>query len=72
MRDIRDFASLKIKLASPQTIHDWSYGEVKKPETITTELFVQSAMVFSMRKSSELQKSGNVIVENLNQSATKV
>ena len=34
MRDIRDFASLKIKLASPQTIHDWSYGEVKKPETI--------------------------------------
>ena len=34
MRDIRDFASLQIKLASPQTIHDWSYGEVKKPETI--------------------------------------
>ena len=34
MRDIRDFASLKIKLASPPTIHDWSYGEVKKPETI--------------------------------------
>ena len=34
MRDIREFASLKIKLASPQTIHDWSYGEVKKPETI--------------------------------------
>ncbi|MCH5294363.1 MAG: DNA-directed RNA polymerase subunit beta' [Treponema sp.] len=34
MRDIQDFASLKIKLASPQTIIDWSYGEVKKPETI--------------------------------------
>ena len=34
MRDIQDFASLKIKLASPETIRDWSYGEVKKPETI--------------------------------------
>lgn len=34
MHDICDFASLKIKLASPQTIRDWSYGEVKKPETI--------------------------------------
>ena len=34
MRDIQDFASLKIKLASPETIRAWSYGEVKKPETI--------------------------------------
>ena len=34
MRDIQDFASLKIKLASPETIRSWSYGEVKKPETI--------------------------------------
>ena len=34
MRDIQDFASLKIKLASPDTVRAWSYGEVKKPETI--------------------------------------
>ncbi len=34
MRDIQDFASLQIKLASPDTIRAWSYGEVKKPETI--------------------------------------
>ena len=34
MRDIQDFASVKIKLASPDTIRAWSYGEVKKPETI--------------------------------------
>ena len=34
MRDIQDFASLRIKLASPEDIHAWSYGEVKKPETI--------------------------------------
>ena len=34
MRDVQDFDSLKIKLASPETILSWSYGEVKKPETI--------------------------------------
>ncbi len=34
MRDIQDFSSLKIKLASPEDIKAWSYGEVKKPETI--------------------------------------
>jgi DNA-directed RNA polymerase subunit beta' len=34
MRDIQDFASIKIQLASPEMIRSWSYGEVKKPETI--------------------------------------
>jgi DNA-directed RNA polymerase subunit beta' len=34
MRDIQDFDSITIRLASPDMIRDWSYGEVKKPETI--------------------------------------
>ena len=34
MRDIQDFDKLMIRLASPETIRSWSYGEVKKPETI--------------------------------------
>ena len=34
MRDIQDFDSIMIKLASPAMIRAWSYGEVKKPETI--------------------------------------
>lgn len=29
-----DFKALKLKLASPEEILSWSYGEVKKPETI--------------------------------------
>ncbi|HPU84692.1 MAG TPA: DNA-directed RNA polymerase subunit beta' [Candidatus Latescibacteria bacterium] len=29
-----DFDSIKIQLASPETIRSWSYGEVLKPETI--------------------------------------
>ena len=31
---IKDFDKIKIRLASPDRIQEWSYGEVKKPETI--------------------------------------
>ena len=34
MRDFQDFERITIKLASPEEIRAWSYGEVKKPETI--------------------------------------
>ncbi|MBN2077602.1 MAG: DNA-directed RNA polymerase subunit beta' [Spirochaetes bacterium] len=34
MRDFNDFNSIQIKMASPDQIREWSYGEVKKPETI--------------------------------------
>ena len=34
-----DFDVIKISLASPQQIHAWSYGEVKKPETINYRTF---------------------------------
>lgn len=32
--DTRDLIALRISLASPETIKNWSYGEVLKPETI--------------------------------------
>jgi len=31
---IKNFEKIKIKLASPEKIREWSYGEVTKPETI--------------------------------------
>src|SRR5512135_2807992 len=34
-----DFEALRIKLASPERIREWSYGEVKKPETINYRTF---------------------------------
>ncbi|MFA6775722.1 MAG: DNA-directed RNA polymerase subunit beta', partial [Sphaerochaetaceae bacterium] len=34
MNEIHDFDSVMIRLASPEQIKAWSYGEVKKPETI--------------------------------------
>ena len=32
--DTTDFDSITLKLASPERIKEWSYGEVTKPETI--------------------------------------
>ena len=32
--NINNFSAIKVGLASPEKILAWSYGEVKKPETI--------------------------------------
>ena len=34
MIDVNNFEAMQIGLASPEKIRSWSYGEVKKPETI--------------------------------------
>ena len=34
MIEVNKFDALKISIASPEKIREWSYGEVKKPETI--------------------------------------
>ena len=34
MLDVSRFDRMKIRLASPEQILEWSHGEVKKPETI--------------------------------------
>jgi len=34
MKNIINFSALEIRIASPDTIKSWSFGEVKKPETI--------------------------------------
>ncbi|MCK5286890.1 MAG: DNA-directed RNA polymerase subunit beta' [Thermodesulfovibrionia bacterium] len=38
-KDPTEFESLRIRLASPEKIRAWSYGEVKKPETINYRTF---------------------------------
>ena len=37
--EIEDFNRIRISLASPDLIRSWSYGEVKKPETINYRTF---------------------------------
>jgi DNA-directed RNA polymerase subunit beta' len=34
MFDVNHFSAIQVGLASPEKIREWSYGEVKKPETI--------------------------------------
>jgi DNA-directed RNA polymerase subunit beta' len=38
-KDPRSFEGIRIKLASPEKIKQWSHGEVKKPETINYRTF---------------------------------
>jgi DNA-directed RNA polymerase subunit beta' len=38
-KDPLSFSSIKISLASPEKIREWSHGEVKKPETINYRTF---------------------------------
>ena len=35
--EAQNFNSIKISLASPEKIKSWTYGEIKKPERLTTE-----------------------------------
>ena len=69
---ITDFDALKISVASPDEISNWSYGEVTKPETINYRTQNRSAMVFLMKKSSVQPKIGNVIVVNTKKFVIKV
>src|SRR6476469_3673997 len=39
MADVSSFDTIRIGIASPEEIRHWSYGEVKKPETINYRTF---------------------------------
>ena len=39
LNDPSDFNAIRVNLASPDVIRSWSYGEVKKPETINYRTF---------------------------------
>ena len=36
---VEDFDAIRVSIASPEKIRSWSYGEVKKPETINYRTF---------------------------------
>ena len=38
-QEIQEFDAIKVGLASPEVVRSWSYGEVKKPETINYRTF---------------------------------
>ena len=42
--------AVSIKMASPDTIREWSFGEVKKPETINYRTFKPERVVYFVPK----------------------
>ena len=56
------FDYIKIGLASPEMIRSWSYGEVKNPKRLITELLGQKETVYFVRKFLDQLKIMNVYV----------
>ena len=67
MLDVNVFDSMRVGLASPEKIREWSHGEVKKPETINYRtLKPERDGLFCERI------FGNVIAENISACVIKV
>ena len=64
MVDVNKFESMQIGIASPQKIRFWSFGEVKKPETINYRTQKPEREGLLMNVSLVHLKIGNVAVEN--------
>ena len=71
MFELNNFESIKIGLASPERIREWSRGEVKKPETINYRT-LKLETVYSVKEYLDHKKTGNVIVENIEELDIKV
>ena len=71
MFELNNFDSMQIGLASPEKIREWSYGEVTNQKPLTTEHKNLKEMVCSAKESLDLQKTGNVIVENIKEFVIK-
>lgn len=66
-----NFDAIKIGLASPELIRQWSHGEVKKPETINYRTLKPEKMVCSVKEFSDQARTGNVTVVNIKRFAIK-
>ncbi|MDG3044798.1 hypothetical protein OE903_15870 [Bacillus sp. B6(2022)] len=66
MLDVNNFEYMNIGLASPDKIRSWSFGEVKKPETINYRTLKPEKDGLFVNVSSDRKKTGNVIVESIN------
>ena len=58
----KEFDGIKIGLASPEQIRSWSFGEVKKPETINYRTFKpeREGLFCAGRGGQDRGRSGNV------------
>ena len=61
-----EFDAITIGLASPDKIRSWSYGEVKKPETINYRTFKPERDGLFCAKILALSKTMNACAANTN------
>lgn len=66
------FESIKIGLASPEQIREWSYGEVKKPETINYRTLKPERDGLFCERIFGPQRTGSAIAENTREFAIRV
>lgn len=62
---LMDFDAIRLKLASPEVIRGWSYGEVHKPETINYRTQKPEKGGLFAEEILDQQKTGSVIAENI-------
>lgn len=65
------FDAIKIGLASPEKILEWSHGEVKKPETINYRTLKPEKDGLFCERIFGPARTGNAIVVNIRKSGTK-
>ncbi len=58
---INDYVAVKISLARPHDIRSWSFGEVKKPETINYRTYGRRRMACSASGSSARRRTGSAL-----------
>lgn len=72
MIDNNVFDSIKIGLASPEQMREWSYGEVKSPRQLTIVLSSLKETACSANAFSDRQRTGNVTAVNTRESVLRV
>ena len=63
--EAQNFNSIKISLASPEKIKSWTYGEIKKPETINYRTFRPEKDGLFVREFLTNQRLMSVYAENI-------
>ena len=61
-----NYSAVKIAIASPEKIRSWSFGEVKKPETINYRTFKPERDGLFARKFSGRSKTTSACVVSTN------
>ena len=63
--EVEDFDTINISISSPDKIRSWSFGEIRKPETINYRTFKPEKDGLFCGKVFAQQKITNVYVENI-------